>query len=950
MSSQNWERVREIFDGALAREDQDRHAYVEQACGADVDLRREIQSLLAAHEESRHFIETPAFVHLFGEAQEDSSEWIGRRIGVFRITREVGRGGMSQVYEAERDDGQFEQKVAIKILRPGYHSRALIERFRAERRVLATFNHPNIAHLLDGGSTEEGKLYLVMEYVLGQDIFEYCAQRSLSVRARVELFRVLCAAVQHVHQRLTIHGDLKCTNVLVTPDGTVKLLDFGLARLLANPEQGTSGDDSQRLSPMTPSYASPEQLRGEPLTTATDIYSLGVVLHRLLTGVFPACGCVAQPASPGHVCNSRMLLPSEITAQRARASNSRDLEALSRTLRGDLDQILMGALAKDALRRYPSVEQFADDLNRWLLCLPIRAHESAFGKQVGKFVRRHMVAVAASVVFVLTLVGTTAAMTWQAHVIGQERARAERESAISAEVTQYLSSLFDAARPENTGGKPIDARALVDQGHTEVERRFHDQPELHARMLAVLASLYCRLGAPERCQAEAERGLALQRSAPSRDPLLTAQLLHWQGRALVDESRFAPAEAPLRQAASGLAAQHKPGDPDLADTLEALGTALRSLQHYQESIVVLEQAKRLLPEDGSGDVLATANILGSLALSYQYMERPEQALETARRSLDLVRSRTGTHSGAYLEALDLYANLLGNMDRFPESSAMFQEVVEGYERMFGVDSARTLDARQDLAATLMGAGRLVEAERAARQCVDTYFRLGVQDGQNYANAAWRLGRILFLRGDLEPSVAFLRSAYNSERGRVGENAFAALVTGYQLARSLTRLHQFQEAHALLAPEVPASMEGDYPQFMRATRLRTLGELQTEAGDYAGAHVSFEQSARAFLSVTRGVELLVASVHESEGLLLMHEGRYPQAVAIFRDVLAVYEKLLPFDSAFRQGAAVELAAALRAVGDLEQANTLEAAAAPVIRRELLPTSAVRELMRSSTAAN
>jgi len=290
------------------------------------------------------------------------------------------------------------------------------------------------------------------------------------------------------------------------------------------------------------------------------------------------------------------------------------------------------------------------------------------------------------------------------------------------------------------------------------------------------------------------------------------------------------------------------------------------------------------------------------------------------------------------------------MDRFPESSAMFQEVVAGYERMFGPDSARTLDARQDLASTLMGAGRLVEAERAARQCVDTYFRLGVQDGQNYANAARRLGRILFLRGDLEPSVAFLRSAYNSEHARAGENAFAALVTGYQLARSLTRLRQFQEAYALLAPEVPASLEGDYPQFMRATRLRTLGELQTEAGDYAGAHVSFEQSARAFMPVTRGVDLLLAGVHESEGLLLMHEGRYPQAVVTFREVLAAYEKTLPVDSAFRQGAAVELAAALRYVGDSEHANVLEAAAAPVIRKELLPTSTVRQLMRSSPGSN
>ena len=423
MDQGRWQAIKGIFGAVVELETSARASYLEQACAEDAELRAEVESLLKAHAVSDGFIEQPAGLGALGvEVDAPGPLWIGRRVGFYRIVEEIGRGGMSEVYKAVRDDDEYHKEVAVKVLRRGYNSRSLLRHFKVEKQILATLDHPNIARLLDGGSTEEGLPYLVMDYIRGQPIDEYCAQRRLGLAARLELFRALCGAVQHVHQHLMVHGDLKCSNVLVANDGTVKLLDFGIARLL-NPTPAPADPKATALLALTPEYASPEQIRGGPITTASDVYSLGVMLFRLITGALPyrlPNGFSYDLAA--RICQTEPPPPSGT----ARRSETAEIAGFWRELTGDLDNIALMALQKDPGQRYPSVEQLNEDVRRHLHGFPVAARSASILYMLAKFVSRHRVGLAAAVLLMLTLIGGIVATSWEAHIAGIERARAER--------------------------------------------------------------------------------------------------------------------------------------------------------------------------------------------------------------------------------------------------------------------------------------------------------------------------------------------------------------------------------------------------------------------------------------------------------------------------------------------------------------------------------------------
>jgi serine/threonine protein kinase len=346
MQAEHWERIKEVFSAAADRDLTARRAYLEEACRGDCALRAEVESLLQAHDETGDFIERPAAQRAFGlDLDPPRPSWIGRRVGAYRIVAEIGRGGMSEVFKGVRADDEYHKEVAVKVLLPGYATGSLVERFKAEKQFLATLDHPNIARILDGGSTDEGLPYLVMDFIKGQPIDEYSRNRKLTVRERLELFRTLCSAVQYVHQHLMVHGDLKCNNVLVTDEGSVRLLDFGVARLI-HTAAATNAATSDVAGPiaLTPEYASPEQIRGGVVSTASDVYSLGVMLYRLLTGTLPhrtAGGLAHELAARSGELPPE--LPSVVVTNSGGSS--------SRELAGDLDSIVMLALHEDPANR-----------------------------------------------------------------------------------------------------------------------------------------------------------------------------------------------------------------------------------------------------------------------------------------------------------------------------------------------------------------------------------------------------------------------------------------------------------------------------------------------------------------------------------------------------------------------------------------------------------------------
>ena len=488
MTPERWGRVKEIFAAALERDPSERTTYVDQACASDAELRGEVVSLLEAHETADGFIEQEAAQRVGLPSAAPKQDWIGLRLGPYRIVGEAGRGGMSQVFKAVRDDQQYEKQVAIKLLKPGLDTDSLLRRFKAERQILAQLSHPNIAHLLDGGATEDGAPYLVMEYIEGKPIDAYCDDRELGVTERIDLFRSLCSAVHYVHQHLMVHGDLKCGNVLVTDQGVVKLLDFGIAKLLGPAPASREEPRATTFLALTPEYASPEQVRGEPISTSSDVYSLGVLLYRLLSGDLPhkATGSTTW-ALAQQICEKDPAAPS-ITAVEATTGYGR----FANTLRGDLDNIVLKALKKTPDERYPSAEQLSEDLRRYLRGFPVAARPDTTGYRVRKFAQRHRSAAVAATLFVIALIAGIVTTSWQAHRAEVERLRAERHLNDVRELTSaYLSDVYDAVAYLPGGTK---ARKLLVENSIKylagLEREAQDSPQLK-RDLAVA---YDRLG------------------------------------------------------------------------------------------------------------------------------------------------------------------------------------------------------------------------------------------------------------------------------------------------------------------------------------------------------------------------------------------------------------------------------------------------------------------------
>jgi len=421
-----FETVEEIFHAALDCDPDELSTFLDQMCAGDTELRTKVEELLAAHRQAENFIETP--IADLNRSITDNGEpdpLLGQVIGQYKIVRPISAGGMGAVYLAERADQQYEKQVAIKLIKRGMDTDSVLRHFRHERQILASFEHPNIGRLLDGGATEAGLPYFVMEYVKGLPIDEYCDKHSLSITERLKLFRKICAAVAYAHRRTVIHRDIKPSNVLVTSDGTPKLLDFGIAKILQ------SGSGAEVLATitgvrlMTPEYASPEQMRGQPVTTATDVYSLGVVLYQLLTGQKPYRLKTRTPEEISRaILEQEPQRPSSVVASASSRSSAGWKPAPQ--LRGDLDNIVLMSLRKEPERRYQSVEQFSEDIRRHLHSLPVLARKDTFRYRAGKFIRRNAVATGAAALAFLTLLGGVIATSWQAHRATVEKARAER--------------------------------------------------------------------------------------------------------------------------------------------------------------------------------------------------------------------------------------------------------------------------------------------------------------------------------------------------------------------------------------------------------------------------------------------------------------------------------------------------------------------------------------------
>jgi eukaryotic-like serine/threonine-protein kinase len=491
LTRERWAQIRQIFDAALERPPQDRAAYLQVVCARDDELRREVENLLESHDTSTDFLSTPAAQ--LGQAMfargdsfrgDDADDYPkGYRVGSYEFERRIGRGGMGSVWLASRADHEFNKQVAIKMVRRGTDSQEILRRFRIERQLLAGLDHPNIARLIDGGSTPDGLPFLVMEYVQGTRIDHYCESRKLPISERLQLFRAVCSAVQYAHQNLVVHRDIKTGNILVTAGGVPKLLDFGIAKLL--PGDSSAVDLSQTrpgLRPMTLDYASPEQVRGEPITTATDIYSLGVLLYKLLTGKMPYGGDVRSQTALWHaITEKEPLKPSTVVLMDEKTAvpeATQKLEAVSETrdsarkrlrkkLAGDLDSIILKALRKEPHHRYASAEQFSEDIQRYLDGRPVIARIDTPGYRLVKFLERNGEGVAAAFVIGAALISMAVVSQHYANLA--ERAESEVERSLG-ETRHQLVAAYARAGQVQQSFDVASAAYAANSGDPQVRR------------------------------------------------------------------------------------------------------------------------------------------------------------------------------------------------------------------------------------------------------------------------------------------------------------------------------------------------------------------------------------------------------------------------------------------------------------------------------------------------
>ena len=883
-------QIEQLFESALDCDADGRQEWLAVACADDSALHAEVEALLAAHELAERVFDEDTMHRLASEPAHP------KRIGPYRIAGELGRGGMGTVYLAERADGEFEQRVAIKLTnalsgRPD--SRGLVRRFLAERQMVARLEHPNIVRLLDGGTMPDGRPYCIMEYVPGMPIDEHCDHRRLGVEARLRLFCAAARAVHHAHRNLIVHRDLKPSNILVTDGGEVKLVDFGIAKSLEEVDSPDARLTRTGHHVLTPEYASPEQIRGEAVTTATDVYALGLVLYELL------CGRRAQRVGGGsfhaivHAVlaskpprpSSAVLRVDDLAAEDGRAAAAPERVAaargttpgrLHRALRGDLDRIVLCALEKEPERRYPSAEALAADVERYLDGRPVAARSDSGAYRARKFVRRHAWSVATSVAFAVLLAGYAATVTVQAERVRTALEQARVEADRASQLSTLLLGLFETPRREGeASGDSVAVRRLLRRGLARAEEQ-NLQPEVRAQTLTTLGRVYRHLGEYDRAAPLLERALALHRDVYGDRHLNTVEARVALAEVYRNLYRGAPAESLLREALATERALLGPAHPRVARTLTELSRVRRD----------------------AGD-LATAERLARDALEMRHRTYPGDHPDVAQ----------GT---------DYLAGLLRRRGDFARAGPLYEQALAMRRRLYRGDHLDIAESLSDIAMLRERMGDLAGAEQLCGEALAMYRRLVGEDHPLVATTTANLGLIVGRRGDADSAERLLRRALATQRHVFGDAHPQVAMGERLLALQLARRGAYAEATehyrgslALLR----AAFGADHPEV--ALSLHGLGRVLRQQGDLTAAEPLLREALRVRRAVLGAEHPLTANTLNELGALLVARGALAEAEPLLLRALTIRRRTMA-DSADAAESAGWLATLYEASGRTREA--------------------------------
>ena len=817
-ASPTWERVEFLLDAVLEVSPQERSAWLEEAAGDDPCLLEEVRELLAAAEATGGPLEHPCL-----PLQGWRSDLAGRLAGSWRLGRLLGEGGMGCVYLADRADGAFEMQAAVKLIPLAAHSPRLRRRFQRERHVLARLEHPRIARLLDAGITDDGIPFLVMEYVDGESIDRWCESRRTPPDHLARLLLQVCDAVSYAHGRLVLHRDIKPTNVFVTSEGRVKLLDFSIAALLEDSPLDEGGITRSGAFPCTPAYASPEQLRGETVTVASDVFGIGALAYHLLAGRPPRSGASGAPVTSLLADLDHELPP----PSRVRAS---------RRLAGDLDAIVLKAVHPDPSRRYGSVAELAEDLRRHLENLPIRARRTSGLQRAIRAIRRHparAVATAAVTIAAVTLMGTLA---WRSHTAEVSRRQAEQAAV-------FLQEVLTAAGPDAVHGVDVRVADLLDRAVAAADHSLEDQPGVHATVLEALTPGLGRMSLWGRAVRVQEQALALRRADPATRPdqllesILKTALVHRDTPGLPMAERALE----LLREAEVVAHQMDGGR----------GTTTARVLYLQSSVFVrlpnptpgrldlarslIEQAQRLAEQGDDGELLVDV-----LRTRVGLARTPREAEAMMRRTLDQAVELYGEEDLHSLTHRNDLALVLESAGHAGEAERLLRQVLESYRRLYGTDHPETVAVLNNLAGVLRDGGRFEAAEALYREVLDLRLRSLPEDSVQIGYTLFGLGRAVLGHGLAADAEGYLaRSVAILDRHDLA--ALAHIARQWQ-AECLLQMGRGDEALTLLRQSAPGLVQTLGAQDPRTRAVvQRLEELEgavsgdTDSFQRAGAH-------------------------------------------------------------------------------------------------------------------
>ncbi|MGI9289460.1 MAG: tetratricopeptide repeat protein [Pseudomonadales bacterium] len=910
---QRWQQILTILDEVFELPTEEHLTFLHQACGSNPDLYRQVEALLKAESDAPTFLDRPALELMQSFLSTGASyhqaqipDYTDRCIGPYRLCDEIGRGGMGVVYRAERTEGSFDQQVAIKLLSNWENREMRLDRFQREQQLLASLNHPNIAQLYDGGLTEEGQPYIVMEYVRGEPINHYCDQHQLSIDARLNLAMQVVDALHYAHRNLVIHRDIKPSNILVTEDGQVKLLDFGIAKLLDDETRPAAIDLTQTGEQlMTPGFAAPEQLRGQIVSVATDIFQLGLVLYELLTGrhafreqagsfyELARSICEGTPTRPSLIVNQQV----ENRDGRAQQDSLKQppgtlsplrgerLTQWSKKLRGDLDAILLKALRNEPEMRYSSMEALGADIQAYFEARPVAAREKGVRYRLGKFVRRNTLAVIAGASIGALLIAYAATVTVQANRIHSALEQSRVEAHKAQQVSDFIIDIFKVSDPNVSGIETVTVRELLDRSQERIHDQLEDAPEIQAQMLHVLGEIYYSLGSYKESAVLQESALQIRRRLPPKQNLALASTLTQLAFSYNSTDKYDEAQKLLEEA---LAIHRAIGieSVEQAEILNALGEAQRLQANHEQAEALYREAIAILRQVTNGDHSELATGLHGLAMLQRLQGDAAKAEANSREAVEIFRTVLGESHSYYTVGLNGLGLLLAYLERYEEAEPLHLRALNIQERILGKEHPYVAHTLRYLGFLAYRQRQLEAAEGYYRRALSVQKKIDGGESATVALALSGLGTVLTQRGEYEEA----------------ESVFAAML---------------EMDRAIFSPDSP-TIGRDLSN--RAALAHAMGELEKARADYEHA-----------LEILPPNGTRTAVAQEGYAQVLLQLDELESAKQFARAALQSRESELPPGHSLVAEAQSTLGAVLARMGSTAEAMRLLTRADEVLRR-------------------